>query len=158
MPVPTSAQRHKLNRDPVTDAHVVLLEFQEDGRSAITRLAINTEDVEHDGNTYTRASIDTQLPSTGDDDTTAQLSVSNIDRVLGRIIDAARQRINVRILFVDTAEPDVAIVDTKNLIVIQSVSGNSVRLTATLGPRVSLQEPVPFQKTTRNFFPGVWLA
>ncbi len=84
--------------------------------------------------------------------------MSNIDRVLGRIIDAARQRINVRILFVDTAEPDVAIVDTKNLIVIQSVSGNSVRLTATLGPRVSLQEPVPFQKTTRNFFPGVWLA
>lgn len=158
MPVPTTSQRRKLDREPVSDPHVILLEFQEDGRTEVTRVAVNTEDVTHNGNTYTRASIGVQLPDTGSDDTRAQLTVSNIDRTLSRILDAARQRISVRIIFVDTANPDVAIVDTKNLLVLEQASGTSGEISVTLGPRVSLQEPVPFQKTTRQGFPGVWIA
>lgn len=158
MPVPTTAQRHKLNRDPVSDAHVILLEFQEEGRSEITRAAINTEDVVSNGNTFTRYSIGVLLPATGGDDTTASLTIGNLDRVIGRVIDAARARVGVRMMLVDTSIPDTLIVDTKNLIVMSQISGNSIQLSAALTPRVSLQEPVPFQKTTRQFFPGVWVA
>lgn len=158
MPVPTAAQRHKLDRDPISDPHIVLLEFQEDGRTEVTRCAINTESVVSNGNTFNRYSMQVSLPATGSGDSRASLTLSNLDRVIGRIIDAARKRISVRMMLVDSSDPDTLIVDTRNMLVLSSISGNSIQITAQVEPRVSLQEPVPLQKTTRNFFPGVWIA
>ena len=158
MPNPTDAQRHKLNRDPVSDPHVVLLEFQEDGQSAVQRAAINTEDITFEGNLFTAASIDIQLPETKSGDTRARLVASNVDRILGRALDAATQRISVRIILIDTANPTVTIVDTENQLVIPSASGNSTEISAQLGPRATLQEPLPSKRTTKEDFPGIWLA
>lgn len=155
---PTSAQRHKLNRDPVSDPHIILLEFQEDGQSAINRAAINTEDVVFEGNTFYKAGIDIQLPSTQDGETQAQMVASNIDRVLGRALNAATQRINVRMILVDASDLTTAIIDTKNLMVISQASGNSTKVSGSLGPRAGLLEPVPFKRTTKQDFPGIWLA
>lgn len=157
MPAPTAGQRHKLNRDPVTDPHIVLLEFREDGQTAIERAAVNTEDVTHLGNVYTRAAIDVRFPQTADGDTAAQLVMSNIDRVIGRALSAATQRIRVRLILIDVSAPDIAIIDTSDLMAIMSASGNSLEISATLGPRASFDEPLN-QRTTRAFFPGVFLA
>lgn len=158
MPSPTEAQRHKLNRDPIRDPHIVLLEFQEDGQSSVHRAAINTENVTWNGEIYYRASIDIQLPGTGGDETRATMTASNVDRLLSRALDSATQRINVRMILIDYAAPDAAIIDTQNLLVIPSATGSSTEITADLGPRASLLEPVPFQKTTKDQFPGVWLV
>jgi len=158
MPIVTPAQRHKLNRDPVADPHIVLLEFQEDGQAAIERAAINTEDVVWNGETYHRSAISITLPASGDGETRAQLVASNIERIFSRALNAATQRINVRIILIDITAPDLPLVDTQNLLVIPSASGGAVEVTADLGPRASLQEPVPFRRTTKQDFPGVWLA
>lgn len=158
MPTPTPAQRHKLNRDPVEEPHLILLEFKEDGKSFVHRAAINTEDVDRGGETYDRAAISVVLPKTGDGETSAQLVASNVDRVFGRAINAARQRINVRLILIDFAAPDIAIIDTKNLLVISSASGTGTQITATLAPRATLLEPVPSKQTTKADFPGIWLA
>lgn len=158
MPVPTAAQRHKLNRDPVADPHIVLLEFQEDGKSMVHRAAINTEDFTWRGEVYSRASIGVELPETGDGETRAQVVASNVERIFSRALSAAVQRINVRVILIDVAAPDLPIIDTRNLLVIPSASGNAERITAQLAPRASLQEPVPHRQTTKADFPGVWLA
>jgi hypothetical protein len=158
MPNPTDAQRHKLNRDPIRDPHIILLEFQEDGQAAINRAAINTEDVIWNGNTYYRSSIDIQLPVTGDNETRAIMTASNIDRLLSRALDCANQRISVRMILIDYAAPEVPIIDTKNLLVIPSASGDTNSVSADLGPRATLLEPIPFKKTTKQEFPGIWLA
>ena len=152
----TAAQRHKLNRDPVSDPQIVLLEFQEDGSSTVHRAAANTEDVVWQGNTYIRRQIDVELPGTSTNETRARLVTSNIDRILGRAIDAAVQRINVRLILIDFATGE-ALIDTKNLMVIPSASG-MVELSVELGPRASLLEPVPASPTTRADFPGVYIA
>jgi len=158
MPAPSEAQRHKLNRDPIRDPHIVLLEFQEDGQTSIHRAAINTEDVTWNGEVYYRSSIDIQLPKTGGDETRASMTASNVDRLLSRALDSATQRINVRMILIDYAAPDMPIIDTKNLLVIPSATGTANDVTADLGPRASLLEPVPFQKTTKQGFPGIWLV
>lgn len=158
MPTPTVEQRHKLDRDPVRDPHIVLLEFQEDGQSAIHRAAINTDDVTWNGNVYYKASITINLPNTSGDETRASLTASNVDRLLSRALDSANRRINVRIILIDYAAPDAAIIDTKNLMIIPSASGNAKEINVELGPRASLLEPVPFKKTTKMEFPGIWLA
>lgn len=158
MPVVSDAQRHKVNRDPIRDPHIILLEFQEDGQDAVNRAAINTENVTFEGNEFLRAQIGVVLPETGGDDTAAQLVASNVDRTLGRALDAATQRINCRMILVDVANPDEAIIDTKNLMVIATATANSEEVNAALGPRASLQEPVPARRTTRQQFPGVWFA
>lgn len=158
MPTPTPAQRHKLNRDPVADPHLILLEFQEDGKSFIHRAVINTEDIERGGETYSRAAISVELPGTSDSETSAKLVASNVDRVLGRAVNAAVQRINARLILIDYAEPDEAIIDTRNLLVISSASVSAGQVTATLSARATLLEPVPSKQTTKAQFPGIWLA
>ena len=157
MPLPTDAQRHKLNRDPISDPHIVLIEFQEDGQASIHRAAVNTEDITWGGEVYYRSPIDITLPDTGGDQTSAKVTAPNIDRLLSRAIDSATQRINVRMILID-AVTEVAIIDTKNLLVIPSATGSGGEVSATLGPRASLLEPVPFQKTTKDGFPGIWLV
>lgn len=159
MPVITDAQRHKLNRDPITDAHVLLLEFQEDGQSVIERAAINTEDIVWNGETYYRAGIEVKLPSTGDGDISAQLVAANVDRLISRALDKAEQRINVRMIMIDTSAPDATLIDTENLLVMPIASTSpDGRITASPSARANMQEPVPDKRTTKQEFPGAWLA
>lgn len=158
MPTPSTSQRHKLNRDPVSDPHIILLEFQEDGKSMVHRAAINTEDVTWEGEVYTRAAISVELPETRDGETRAQVVMSNVERIFSRAMNAATQRINVRLILIDFGAPAVPLIDTMNLLVIPSASGNSTRITGQLSPRATLLEPVPHRQTTKQDFPGVWLA
>lgn len=158
MPVPSDSQRHKLNREFIEDPHVILLEFQEDGKSLVHRAAINTEDVVWQGETYVRAAVSVELPETRDGETRAQVVASNIDRIMSRALNSATQRINVRLILIDIAAPDMPLIDTVNLLVIPNASGNSEQITAQLEPRASLLEPVPFKQTTKAEFPGIWLA
>jgi hypothetical protein len=158
MPIVTSQQRAKANRDPITDPHIVLLEFWEEGRSLIHRAAINNEDVVHLENTYQWADITISLPGSSDKASTPSLEMSNLTRIPGAAINQARGLIICRMILVDIANPDVALLDTKNMFVITQASGDSVRISADLGPRADLQEPVPFKKTSRVFFPGVYFT
>lgn len=157
MPDVTAAQRHKLNRDPVSDPHIVLVEFQEDGQAAINRAAINTEDVIWGGETYYRAAIDIQLAGSGGDEARATMVASNVDRLLSRALNSATQRVNVRLILIDYATGE-ALIDTKNLLVIPAATATAEDISADLGPRASLLEPIPFKRTTKSEFPGIWLA
>lgn len=152
----TAAQRHKVNSDPIADPHIVLLEFNEDGQTAIIRAAINTEDVVHNGETYTASGISIKLPSEQNNQVTATLSAANVDGILGRAIDNAKLRINVRVILIDSSIPDTAIIDTLDLLVAQSSTIAGDMIDMRLGPRATMQEPVPSRRTTRNSFPGVW--
>lgn len=158
MPAVNLAARHKFNRDPIVDPIVFLLEFNEDGSSDYVRLAANNEDVIFEGNTFTRCAIQVTPPSSGNGDATASLEISNVDRVVGRALDAASRRINCRMIVVDTSDTSQALIDTKNLMVIPSASGDTTRITAQLGARAEQLEPIPFKRTTQSEFPGLWLA
>ena len=158
MPTPTTAQRYKVNVDPVADAHILLVEFQEDGNPTIHRVANNNEDVTHNGQTYTGLPIEIHLPHSSDEENSVRLSVSNITRTLGAAVARTRNRIGCRIKMIDISLPNVAIIDTLDLFVIKNVTGNSTRISGELGLRASLSMPVPFQRTSRIFFPGVWLT
>lgn len=159
MPTVTDAQRHKLNRDPIVDPHVILIEFQEDGQSAVERAALNNENIIWNGETYYRSDIEAQTPPTGDGDISSQLVASNVDRAISRALDRAQERINVRLILIDTAAPDTPIIDTLNLMVMPTASAaDEGTVSAQLAARAGLQEPVPFKMTTRAEFPGIWIA
>lgn len=156
MPSVTVAQRDKVNRDPISDAHLILLEFLEDGRDFVHRAAVNNDDVFHQGNNYVAADIAIHLPGSGEEEVGVRLEMSNISRLPGAVVAKAQNRIGCRIKLVDESAVDTAIIDTSNLLVIRQATLDSVRISAELGPRASLQEPFPFRRTTRQFFPGVW--
>lgn len=152
----TTAQRHKVNLDPITDAHVLLLEFQEDGYSTVQRAAINNDDIVSNGNTFTATDISISLPGAGDAEPTVQMEMDNIDREIGKAVNRAKARIGCRIMLVDSSAPNTALIDTSNLLVIKSANGDSEKISAELGARATLQEPWPPQRTRKQFFPGQW--
>lgn len=152
----TDAQRHKLNLNPITDAHLVLLEFQEDGSSLVHRACINNEAIVSNGNTYEPTNIELSLPSASSNDVFVSMTISNIDRLVGRKLSLAKRPVGVRIMLIDSSVPDTLLLDTANLIVILSASGDSESITAELGPRAPLTEPWPPQRTRKQFFPGLW--
>lgn len=153
----THAQRHKLDRSPISDPHVILLEFWEDAENSIERAAINNEEIIHLGETYYPVNMEVNLPSSENDEVGASLSASNVERILGRALDRAKRRITVRMKLIDTAFPDVVIMDTYDFLVIESASLGGVSIEAQLAAATSLIEPFNDSRTTKQQFPGVWL-
>lgn len=159
MPTPSNDHRHTLNRRPLVSPHIILLEFQEDGKSLVHRAAINTENVVWQGETYSRAAIQIELPETRDGETRARGTISNVDRFFSRAMDSARQRVNCRLLLINADALDAPpLIDTMNLLVIPNASGRSDSVSFELAPRAGLLEPVPFKQTTKQDFPGIWLG
>lgn len=156
MPIDDAA-RHKLNLDPIEDAHVILVEVQEDGQSAIHRAAINTEDIVSNGETYVASEIFITLPNSSDEEVGVSVSMSNITRVISRAIVRARNRIGLRMMLIDTADPDTYLKDTGNMLVLINVSGNE-NISGDLAPRASVLEPWPPMRTRKQFFPGQWFT
>ena len=156
MPSVTNAQRHKLNRDPIADPHVILLEFQEDARSTVHRAVINNEDVTHNGNTYVATDISVTLPDSGAQDPSVRLEMSNLSRVVGATVARAKNRIGCRIMLIDTSDPDVTLSDSEDMFILGRITLNGIRISATLMPRASTDEPLPYRRTSKLFFPGVW--
>lgn len=161
MPHPSETTRHVANADPIVVAHVILLEFQEDGRSTIHRAALNNEDVDYASNTYTATRIEIHLPGSGDTFPRVRLEMSNIQRTIGAAIARAKNRIGCRMLLVDASNSPVSLVadiDTKDLFVLSNVVLNlsQAKILADLAARASVQEPWPPERTQKLLFPGVW--
>lgn len=154
MPI-SDAARHKLNLDPIADAHVILVEIQEDGSSEVNRATINTEDIVSNGNTYTAAEIFINLPNSADEELTVSVSISNITREISRAVRRARNRIGIRMMLIDTSDPDTYLKDTGNLLVLSNISGNET-ISGDLTPRAGINEPWPPMRTRKQFFPGQW--
>lgn len=154
MPIDDAA-RHKLNLDPIEDAHVILIEVQEDGAVAVHRAAINTDDVVSNGETYVASEIIITLPSSSDEEVGVSVSMSNITREISRAVARARNRIGIRMMLIDTADPDTYLKDTGNMLILTNVSGNET-VTGDLAPRASVLEPWPPMRTRKQFFPGQW--
>jgi hypothetical protein len=152
----TTTQRHKLNRDPISDAHIILLEFQEDGESTIHRAAVNNEDVISNGNTYTGFAISISLPGSSDADQNVTIEASNITRDLGRAFANAKRQVGCRIMLVDSSAPNTAILDTGNSLLIRDVTITGSTISASLGSRAPLDEPYPWRRTNKIFFPGLF--
>lgn len=156
MPQVTDAQRHKLNRDPIRDPMLILLSFQEDKTDDVHRAAINNEDITRNGDVYSQANIGFQLPNSSSQELSIKLSMSNVSRLIGTKLNRARSMIGCNIVFVDASDLDgVPMIDTKNLLVISAAQGNTTKVSVTLGPRVSLHEPVPGKTTSKQLYPGV---
>lgn len=154
MPI-TDAARHKLNLDPIEDAHVILVEVQEDGSDTVHRAAINTDDIVSNGETYVAAEIFINPPNSSDEEVGVSVSMSNITREISRAVLRSRNRIGLRMMLIDTSAPDTYLKDTGNLLVLTNVSGNEV-VTGDLKPRAGSNETWPPMRTRKQFFPGQW--
>ena len=155
----TDANRHNANTDGVVNPYLILFEFSEDRGGTTQRAVYNNDDVEFAGNTYTGAAINISLPSSSDNLPELELSMSNVTRVLAKPLFLATRRIGARIMMVDTgASPYDLLVDTRDMLVVKSVWGNGAQLKVTLGVRFEFNEPVPFNRTTKQFFPGLWFS
>lgn len=158
MPTITAAQRATVNRDPIPSAHIILVEFEEDGSGVVQRAAINNEDMVSNGEIYIGTDINITLPNSVNGDTSVNIEMSNISRIVGRAIYFSRKQIGARIMLVDAADPDTTLMDTLNMLVLRNAQGDSVRISGQIAARASLFEPVPFRRTNRSLFPGVWMS
>src|SRR4051812_32084388 len=118
----TAAARHKVNLDPIRDAHIILLEVQEDGNATVHRAAVNVDDIVSNGETYTATDINVTVPNSGDDEVSVSISMTNVDRLIGKAIGRARNRIGVRIMLIDSSAPDTLLRDSANLLVLTNMS------------------------------------
>ena len=155
----TNAQRHKINRRPIRDPHIVLVEITDDVSGTVHRAAANNEDIVSNGETFIRSDIRVALPRSGDDDTEATISLSNITRIPGRAVEASQGRITCRLMLVAASDPDTIVkVDTKNLLVFRETSVSLTKVSSSLKPRAELSEPYPPKPATKEWFPGAYFT
>ena len=152
----TSAQVHAINRDPVTDPHVILVEFEERGAGAVHRYCSDNQDIISNGETFEAATIGFSRIGYGEEVRGVALTVSNINRAPGRAVLNSREVIMSRIMTIDTADPDTYLEDSLDLLELGSASINSVVVEGQLASVIDWNLPVPFYRTTKGDFPGLW--
>lgn len=157
MPVLTAAQIHKLNTDPISDAHILLVEIEEEHTGTVLRYARNNEDVVSNGETYEAATIEFSLPGYGEEIRPVSMTVSNVNRAPGRALVLSSERIMVRLMVIDYASPDTYLEDTQDLLAIVDADIDQQTVEARLISVIDWQSPVPFFKTTQGMFPGLFV-
>jgi hypothetical protein len=156
--MPTAAINHGDGVEAQADPHLILLEFWQEGYSADrVRVAMNNEDVTHDGKTYTKSAIQFTPPKSDDKGGSRSLNISNVDRILGKKVLHSSGKIRCRFILVSRADHDVAVWDTSDLLVIYSSQVNRVFVSGDFGMKPDPQMPYPPTRTPKRFFPGVYL-
>lgn len=155
----TAAQRHKLNRRPIRDPYIALVEVTDEVMGTVHRAAANNEDIVSNGETFVRSDISVVFPKSGDEETSASLEMSNVSRIAGRAVEAAIGRIGVRLMLVDASDPDTIVkVDTLNLLVAEELTVTSETVSASLSPRAKLNEQYPPRTIDESGFPGAYFS
>jgi hypothetical protein len=158
LPALTTAQAAKAAYDPVDDPHIVLLEITEDHVSGALRLARDNTDWTHGGNLYTRSAFEIVLPPAAGEEPEVRIEASNVLRLPGRALLLSRFTLRVRIIVIDTAAPEVALIDTGSLFKVGGWSVDADTVSIQLKAAVSWQEPYPFRRTDRVNFPAAWMT
>lgn len=152
----TAAQRHKINRDPVSDPHILLTEIEEEHSGSPLRLAVNNEAVTSNSEEYSPAGIEFSIPGQGEEPSPPRATISNVNRAAGRAILLSRDMIMVRFMVIDVTAPDTSIIDTLDQFVITASSITAEDVSVTLGSAVDWQMPYPLMRATQANFPGAW--
>lgn len=150
----TTAQLERMNRDPVDDPHILLVEFEEEHSGTVHRYCRNNEDIESDGETYLAATIEFGLPGHGAEIRPVSLMVSNVDRKAGRALLMSQERVMVRLMVIEASDPDTYLVDTLDLLAIESADIDAEAVEGQLASVIDFQSPVPFRRVTKDLFPG----
>lgn len=150
------------------DPDLMLLEFWEEGYSnSRARAVMNNVDVIFDGNVFTRTKLEVTPPSSENEQSTTQISISNISRIAGRTVLSARGKIRVRVMWVDGEDYTIdtggtrvygsLLYDTDNMMVVDNIEANVLTVSGDLLPRAEPLMGYPFTKTSEEFFPGLWI-
>lgn len=152
----TPAELHRANSDPVPAAELLLMEFWEQGRPDNKQYAaINNEDIVSNGVTYPKSVISVALPSTGDEAPSISISVSNVDRTIGRRVLSTDRPIICRIMEINAAAPDTILKDTYDLLVLDVATVTAQTVSGSLVPQLNPQEPFPLEGVRAEYFPGL---
>ena len=156
MPVVSAGDIHNMNRDPISEPYLLLVELEEHNSGILNRWCVNNEPVVSNGNTYEPAAIEFSIPASGEEQTGVKAVVSNVDRTVGKALLAARKRVSVRLMVINIVVFDDYLIDTLDMFFISEAQFDAQELDATISSVIDWFTPVPFEKTTENLFPGVW--
>lgn len=155
--MPTQEQIYNQGNEFISEPELLLLQFWEEGSTVVHYAALNTENITHDGNEYVASSFELTLPDEGAEQGNVNLTIPNVERIAGRTVLSAVNKIQCRMILVDGSDHEVVISDTKNMLVLSSVTADQRSVSGTLIAKADVLLPDPLRGTSASFFPGLWL-
>lgn len=153
-----SATVGRMNAAQTTSAFLTLIEISHSDFTTV-RLVDNTEDVVSNLTTFTAFPFVAILPPDTDQvNIVGRLSVPNATRQLVeevRAVSGSRERINVDVHIIDSADPDTYLRTETGLEVV-NVTYNADVMTADLTRDSLLNEPWPGDRMSPAYFPGIF--
>jgi hypothetical protein len=136
------------------EVFIVMLEITHPNLDAPIRVANNTEDVPFGGETFQRFPFELKLPNDDEQAPRAQLTIANVDRVVGNTVLKLTPAPEVRIIVVLASQPDITELDIAGF-VLANVEVDAMTVTADLISKVYDTEPWPFHRATKDRLPGL---
>ncbi len=155
--MPTAQQNYDAANQHIADPEIWLLEFWQEGSSTIERIALNTEDIVSNGNTYPKGNFVVSFPNSGDQPPRVNVTLSNINYTIGRAVHGSNGRIQCKLIIVAGDDYDDIIDETGDLFVIGNVEVNYKTATGETSAKADPQMPVPFRAATEKFMTGLSL-
>lgn len=150
----TFAQANEIQADP----YLPLFEFWEEGTDTRERAVMNNESITHNGNVYHASRIQFTPPKADENTGSSSLTMSNVDRVVGNLINRANRIIRVRLMVVDSDNLEEApMFDSNNLFMLTDMKVSVAAVNATITLRPDVLFPAPGIKTSKDFTAGLYL-
>lgn len=151
----TPADLERASADPIRTPYLTLVEvWPERSPSDVLYVVINNEDITSNGQVYTKGDIAISHPSASDGDISVQVVVSNIDRVLGKRLLAEKDRLIIKIMEINSAEPDTILRTTHDLFYLSGAGVDAELVSGELRSRLDMSDPYQ-PGVQQNFFPAL---
>ena len=141
----------------IDEPDLMLLEFKEQGSSFVHRAVRNNEPIVARGETYEPSNISVTIPNSGDAVQQTNISLPNSSRIPGQAVLQARRPIEVRLINSLGGDYDTFLQDTEDMFLLRDVTVDSSTVGGTLTPKADVQISVPFSRTGKEEFPGLWM-
>ncbi len=150
-----SAELNRINKDPIQTPYIYLMEFWvRDDESTKIRLALNNENITSNTFVYSEAHLNVSMPDGNDGISSVDISVSNIDRVIGWQVMALKEALICRVMTINSADPDTIIQDTYDGFYLSNPTIDAETVSGELLPILRYGEPI-YGGVEDRFFPGL---
>ncbi|MFN3549610.1 MAG: DUF1833 family protein [Mesorhizobium sp.] len=139
----------------IGEPYVALVTITHPSLAETLRFVINTSDIVSRGETFLASHAEFNLPNRGEGRQSAQITIANVDREIGRAVQAMLTPAEILFEIVDAERPDIVVIVYPPM-ELTNVTANAISVTGDLKGKLDPQDQYPKERATRFIAPAIF--
>lgn len=139
----------------IGEPYVALVTISHPSIAETLRFVVNTSNIVSRGETFLASHAEFTLPNRGEGRQAAQITIANVDREIGRAVQAMLTPAEILFEIVDAERPDIVVIAYPPM-ELTNVTANAIAVTGDLKGKLDPQDQYPKERATRFIAPAIF--